>query len=361
MTLMTCPDEGTLRAFLDRADDDHENLAAHVRGCLDCRRTVRTLRLTADTVSGALAVLDDEVATSAVAGLPDRSSEPIDPPVRKRRWGRLATGAAAVVLTVGLVVTPAGQAVAGGFLNLFHSRTVAAVTLTSSDASQVADVMSQLGVTAGTPSTEFMTLGSVAEAQTKVGFTIAAPPASDLPSGVAATPSVNYLPASSMTVTFDAARTAAYLENYGPAKVPVPAGLDGEKLVLHFPDAVTLTYSGSGDKQLMVVSAGAFEATTEGPLDINGLRDFLVQVPGVPMSLTNQLGSVDLTSGVLPVPIPIDEVSGTRTTVNGHDAILVVASGLGAGVVWQSDNRITGVIGSYSSADVLKVAKGLNG
>jgi hypothetical protein len=54
-------------------------------------------------------------------------------------------------------------------------------------------------------------------------------------------------------------------------------------------------------------------------------------------------------------------MSGTKTTVNGHDAILVVSSGLGAGVVWQSGNRITGVIASYSSDTVLKVAKGLNG
>jgi hypothetical protein len=360
MTLMTCPDEGTLRAFLDRADDDHANLAAHVRGCLDCRRTVHTLRLNADTVSGALAVLDDEFAAPAVVGVADRSYEAIDPPVRKRHWGRLATGAAAVALTVGLVITPAGQAVAGGFLNLFHSRSVAAVTLTSSDASQVAGVMSMLGVTAGTPSSDFTTLGSVAEAQGKVAFQIAAPRSSDLPSGVAATPSVSYLPKSTMTVTFDAAKTAAFLESTS-SKTQVPAGFDGEKLILHFPDAVALTYGGSADKQLMVVSAGAFEASTEGPLDVSALRDFLVNVPGVPTSLTNQLGSVDLTSGVLPVPIPIDQMSGTKTTVNGHDAILVVSSGLGSGVVWQSGIRITGVIGSYSSDAVLKVAKGLNG
>jgi len=146
MTLMTCPDEGTLRAFLDRADDDHEALAAHVRGCLECRRAVRTLRLNADTVSSALAVLDDDMAAPAVAGVVDRSHEAIDPPVRTRRWGRLATGAAAVALTVGLIITPAGQAVAGGLLNLFHSRSVAAVTLTNSDASQVAAVMSELGL-----------------------------------------------------------------------------------------------------------------------------------------------------------------------------------------------------------------------
>ena len=353
MTLMTCPDEGTLRAFLDRADDDHANLAAHVRGCLDCRRAVHTLRLTADTVSGALAVLDDEMAAPAVVGLADRSYEAIDPPVRKRRWGRLATGAAAVALTVGLVITPTGQAVAGGFLSLFHSRSVAEVTITSSDASQVADIMSQLGVTAGTATSDFSTIGSLAEAQAKVAFQIATPRTSDLPSGVTATPTVRYLPKSSMTVTFDAAKTAAYLQSTG-SKTQVPAGLDGEKLVLHFPDAVALTYTGSSDKQLLVVSAGAFEASTEGPLDVAGLRDFLV-------SLTKQLGSVDLTSGVLPVPIPVDQVSGTKTTVNGHDAILVVSSGLGAGVVWQSGSRITGVIASYSSDAVLKVAKGLNG
>jgi len=86
MTLMTCPDGGTLRAFLDRADDDHENLAAHVRGCLDCRRTVRTLRLNADTVSGALAVLDDEMAAPAVAGQAAGSAPPTRPlPIQASR------------------------------------------------------------------------------------------------------------------------------------------------------------------------------------------------------------------------------------------------------------------------------------
>jgi hypothetical protein len=224
----------------------------------------------------------------------------------------------------------------------------------------VAGVMSQLGVTAGTPATDFLTLGSVAEAQAKVPFPIATPRTADLPAGLAASPVVMYLPKSSMTVTFDAAKTAEYLRSMS-STVAVPAGLDGEKLVLHFPDAVALRYSAAGDKELMVVSAAAFEASTEGPLDVAALRDFLVNVPGVPASLTKQLGSVDLSAGVLPVPIPVDQVSGTKTTVNGHDAILVVSSGLGAGVVWQANSRITGVIGSYTSNVVLTIAKGLNG
>ena len=359
MSTMTCPDEGTLRAFLDRADDDHAALAAHVRGCLECRRAVRELRLNAAVTSDALGLLDEPLAQplGKVAG---QTYEPIDPPVRTRRWGRIATGAAAVVLTVGLVVTPAGQAVAGGLLSLFHSQSVTGVTISNADASQVAAVMENLGVATGTPASDFTQLASVAAAQAKVSFPIATPTASTVPAGLSATPTVDYLAKSDMTITFDAAKAAAYLASTG-GTVAVPAGLDGEKLILHFPDAVALDYTGANDKRLMVVSAGAFEASTSGPLDVNALRDFLVNVPGVPTSLTNQLGSVDLTSGVLPVPIPVDQVSGTKTTVNGHDAILVVSSGLGAGVVWQANNRITGVIGSYSSDAVLKIAKGLNG
>ncbi|MHB1008562.1 MAG: hypothetical protein ACYC1E_04790 [Propionibacteriaceae bacterium] len=358
MTTMTCPDEGTLRAFLDRADDDHAALAAHIRGCLDCRRVVRELRLAATVTSDALSLLAESSVAAVRAG--DAGYELVDPPVRTRHWGRIASGAAAVVLTVGLIITPAGQAVAGGFLDLFHSRSVTGVTISNADASQVATVVQNLGVATGTPNPAFGELASVADAQAKVAFPVATPRQSDLPSGITVTPVVGYLAKSDMTVTFDAAKTAAYLASSG-STVKVPAGLDGEQLVLHFPDAVALDYTGAGDKRLMVVSAGAFVATTAGPLDLNELRSFLLEVPGVPTSLTDQLGSFDLAAGALPLPIPIDQLRGTRTTVNGHPAIQVVSSGLGAALVWQAGDRLTAVVGTYPVDAVLKVAVGLNG
>jgi hypothetical protein len=111
----------------------------------------------------------------------------------------------------------------------------------------------------------------------------------------------------------------------------------------------------------MAVSAGAFEASTEGAMDLPALRDFLLKVPDMPTSLTNQLGSVDLAAGVLPVPIFVDQMRGTKTTVNGKDAILVQASGLGSAIVWQDKDRLTGIIGSYPADATLKLAKGLNG
>ena len=359
MMTVTCPDEGTLRAFLDRADSRHAELAAHIRGCLDCRRVVRELRLNAAVTSDALGLLDETIdqPVKKVAG---ETYEAVEPPVRTRHWGRIATGAAAVVLTVGLVITPAGQAVAGGLLDLFHSRSVTGVTISNADASQVATVMQKLGVATGQPDASFTKLASVAAAQAKVSFTVATPLASDLPSDLTTTPSVGYLAKSDMTVTFDAAKTAAYLASSG-SNVKVPAGLDGEQLVLHFPDAVALDYTSANGKRLVVLSAGAFEATTSGPLDLNQLRGFLLEVPGIPTSLTDQLGSVDLAAGALPLPIPIDQVRGTKITVNGHSAVQVVSSGLGAAVVWQANNRLTGVVGTYSADSVLKVAKGLKG
>ncbi|HET7723164.1 MAG TPA: hypothetical protein VFK68_00885 [Propionibacteriaceae bacterium] len=358
MTTMTCPDEGTLRAFLDRADDDHAALAAHVRGCLDCRRAVRELRLAAAVTSDALALLD-EPAAQPVQAVAD-PYEIVEPPVRTRHWGRIASGAAAVALAVGLTLTPAGQAVAGGLLNLFHSQSVTEVTISNADARQVATVLQKLGVTTGTPSSSFAPVASLAEAQAKVAFPVATPRPADVPAGLTSTPTVGYLAKSDLTVTFDAAKTAAYLQNAG-SSTRVPAGLDGEKLVLHFPDAVALEYKGANDKLLMVVSAGAFEASTVGPLDVTQLRDFLLHVPGIPTSLTDQLGHVDLAAGALPLPIPVDQVRGTKTTVNGHSAVLVSSGGIGSAVAWQSGDRLTGVAGTYGSDVVLKVASGLKG
>lgn len=359
MTVMTCPDEGTLRAFLDRAADDHASIAEHVRGCLDCRRAVRDLRLNADVAFEALALLDEPAAIPAAIAV-GQPYAPIDPPVPGRRWGRLATGAAAVVLTVGLVLTPAGQAVAGGFLNLFHSRSVTAVTLSGGDLNQTAGALSMLGSTTGQWDAQFGPVPSLADAQARVAFRVATPKAADLPTGLGTTPEVSYAKKSSVTVVFDAAQTTTYLQSRG-SNLKVPAGFDGEKLTLHFPDAVALTYRGSDDKQLLIVSAGAFEADTEGAMDLAELRDFLVKVPGMPASLANQLGSLDLGAGVLPVPIFIDQMRGTKTTVNGKDAILVQASGLGTAVVWQDKDRLTGIIGSYPVDATLKLAKGLNG
>ncbi|MBI4900978.1 MAG: hypothetical protein HY829_10930 [Actinobacteria bacterium] len=358
MTTMTCPDEGTLRAFLDRADDDHAALAAHVRGCLDCRRAVRELRLAEAVTSDALSLLDEPAA--APARVSNDAYEIVDPPVRTRRWGRIASGAAAVALAVGLTLPPAGPAVAGGLLSMFHSRSVTEVTISNADARQVATVLQKLGVTTGTPSSSFAPVASLADAQAKVAYPVAVPRQVDVPAGLVTTPTVGYLAKSDLTVAFDAARTAAYLQASG-SSTQVPAGLDGEKLVLHFPDAVALQYKGANEQLLMVVSAGAFEASTTGPLDVGQLRDFLLKVPGIPTSLTNQLGHVDLAAGALPLPIPVDQVRGTKTTVNGHSAVLVASSGMGSAVAWQAGDRLTGVAGTYGSDVVLKVAAGLKG
>ncbi|MFV0461230.1 MAG: hypothetical protein ACK5MT_20955 [Actinomycetales bacterium] len=367
MTTLTCPDEGTLRAFADREDDNHAERAAHIRSCLTCRRALRDLRADADFAQTQLsrAMQEPDPGTSDTANAAGAGqyvpAAPVDPPPPRRHWGRVAVAAAASVLVAGLVITPAGRSIASSLLSAFHSEKVVAVSVTNLDAQQAASVLQQLGTTADhVPAGEQAgQVDSLAQAQELVDFPIAQADPTDLPAGVVAEPSVGYSPEHQLTVTFDEQKTRDYLAGVGAGDVAVPAGLGEQKLFITFPQAVALQYPGEGDRMLIVGTADAVDVRTEGPMDLTQLRDFLLGVPGMPPALTDQLGSVDAIGGALPIPIPVDELSGDETTIDGHDAVQVSQPGIGGGVIWQDGDRLVAVGGTYPMEEIVQVAEGL--
>lgn len=346
-----CPDEGTLRAFHDHQAPNHAAIAQHVRECLTCARTMREVRANAALASSRIGLLDDaapQAVQPAVVAL--------DPPMRRRGPRRLAAAGTAAAVGAVLVVTPVGQSVAKNVLEAFRSKEVVAVEVTTADAQQTALVLGQLG-TAPTESAEpaLRQVASVQAAQQLVPFRVAQPAAADLPAGVNATPEVTVSDGHDAQFVFSAARTRAYLKQQG-SNLAVPDGLDGERLTISVPSAVALNYSGIGGKRLVVGTAEPVGARAEGAMSLAQLRDFLLQVPGVPKSVTNQLGDVDPLRGSLPIPVPVDVVKGEDATVAGHQAVQMSQQGLGAGLVWAEDSRLVGVAGSYDEKVIATLA-----
>ncbi|PIE26221.1 MAG: hypothetical protein CSA58_10655, partial [Micrococcales bacterium] len=286
------PDLGTLRAYLDHEAPDHDQLTAHVRACLECTREIRTLRADAMTVTAHLDVLAGLRSTSD-GGSPrsivqSAGAAPVEPPVRHRKRGLVAAAAAGVV-GIGMLSTPAGRAVAADLLSAFHSEQVAAVRLTADQAAELEEALYGLGEPKPDEPVDnsMKPVASVEEAAAMVPLDIAQPEASVLPEGVDAVAD-EVLVSKSFTVgfEFDEEKTKSYMQDLG-SQVQIPDGYDGTTLTVTYPDAVALVYladDDTSDAEVIVGTAGAVSVNSDG-LSLPQLQSFLEQVPGIPDDL----------------------------------------------------------------------------
>lgn len=346
---MTCPDVGELRAWLDA--ESAPATAAHVPGCLSCRRTVDALRADATLAAAAVARLDPP---AGISGPADHRHH--------RRGLRLATGAAAAaVLLLGSLATPVGRSAAASFLAAFRTERISVVEIDPAQVTgSLADLSALGSVESDLEQTEPQPVASVAEASARVGFPVAAPDPGTLPDGLGAEPQVMATPAGTFRLRLDAARTRAYLAKAG-ADRPLPAGYDGTTLVVNVPAAALLTYSGrSVPVGLVVGQSGSLTADTEGGLSLDRLRAFLLELPGLPARTVRQLQAISDWRSTLPLPVPVDRLDWDQATISGAPGVVLKErSGLGSAALWQRDGRIFGVAGTYDTEVVRRVAESL--
>jgi hypothetical protein len=409
---MRCPEEGELRAWIDGAAAEQAAVGAHVEGCAACAAAVEELRgnaalaatataalapprpLTAAEVEaarervaaarvaheGAVAAaarVAHEAATPAQAGR--EAAEAVPPAASRRRglaaraWrptGRAPAGrvrgwlgaAAAAVLALVLVATPAGRSAASSFLAQFRSQRFAVVTIDPEQAGDLAGDLQRLGTVHGDlRGIDPQQVASPAAAARKVGFPLALPDAAVLPAGVDARPRVTVTPARQLRFTLEATKVRRYLESHGRKDSELPPGLDGATLVADVPAAVLLQYAGAdGIPRLVVGQSRELTARTEGAVSLEALRGFLLGLPGLPPQTVRQLEAIGDWRDTLPLPVPADRIDWRATTVQGAQGLLLgERSGLGSAVIWQRDGRIYGVAGVLRQSQALRVAESL--
>ena len=396
---MPCPDLGALRASLDDTSGTPAPPHDHVAGCASCADTLAELQRNAELAAPAIALTAPadppspaavgdaltrfeqrraRLAAAATATAPALADVPAPIPLpgrgRVARLGARARGVAAglvaaLVLT-GLLVTPGGRAAAAGFLAQFRSQRFEVVSLDRGQSSQVADVVGglvQTGVFTGDALQlsgfgEPEVVAGLDEAARVAGFAVSAVDPAALPAGVERTPQrVLVTRARETRLTFDRDRALAFLRGHGRPDARLPERYDGTQLVVQVPAAVVQQFAGrDGVPALLVGKAGTVGLTTEGGASLEGLREVVLGLPGLPAETVAQLRAIGDWRTTLPLPVPSDQVRSRPATVDGAEAVSFAdPSGRLNALLWQRGGHIWGVAGVIDSDEALDVADSL--
>jgi hypothetical protein len=388
MMTTRCPDTGFWRAWLDDAVEPEAEADHHLRTCQTCQAEVETLRRTASQAALAFDVLAAPATPSALdvaaarSRLDDQTSGWQAEPRGWRSWpGRVSGGwriaasgiAAAVVLSVGLTVSPDGRALAAQFLAQFRSQHVTPIAITPQSQAEIQRTLSQLsnyGLVKGPGSLrqggrpDSNTVNSVAEASQRVGFALKTPDPTKLPAGMSPTPRIQVLPADEVRFTFDAAKARAYFQATGHPEVSLPDRFEGTTLVVAMPPAALFQYGQDGSRQALVIGqAGELQVGVDSPhnVSLEELRDFLLGLPGIPADTAAQLRSITDWRSTLPIPVPTDTVNWHPQNFGGHPGLLLNDnSGVASAAVWHADGHLYGLAGSLKATDLQRVAASLH-
>lgn len=393
---MNCPDIGTLRTALDQPASLRETpLAEHVADCADCRADLSELRRSAELAAPALSLLappetptregvgtalererrhraghGEDAAADVLENGPGAPSP--DRPRRGRPWSRAPAGlkaaAVAVVVAVTLgamVATPPGRDAAAGLLAQFRSEELTVISFDPNDPGLRQGLAALHSV--GTVDEDAFTsvrperVDGLAEASRRVGFEVSGVPRADLPNGVQGEPTIYVRPGQEVSFTFDREKAREYVAQQGQPDVELPAKFDGASLVAEIPATAVLVYPGSDDAPRLVVGeAESLNVRTDGDVTLAEMREFLLDLPGLPEETVQQLRGISDWRTTLPVFVPAGEVDWDSTTVNGVEALSFSdRSGVVSALVWQRDGRIYGVGGPVSGSQARAVAETL--
>ncbi len=277
------------------------------------------------------------------------------------RWRLAAAVAVVAVLLGGVLATPAGRAVATELLGQFRVQKFALITVAPQDPTANFASLEQLG-TLHVP--EHMQEGNteatgVAAAAEQVGFTVRQP--AHLPSGLSADPQAHTTPASTVKLTVERDKALAYLAEQGHSDIAVPEALDGATIHLTISAAVLLAYGDdAGQVSLVVGQSPSPTVSVSGGATLEQFRSFLLSVPGLPADTVAQLRAIDDWTQTLPIPVPQDEAVSRHVTVAGAPGVSVQDAQTRHGVIlWQRDEMVYGVGGSYGEQELLAVAASL--
>ena len=381
---MECERAGTLRAYLDGELDQTtaRRVREHLLACTACRTRLDQLRATAVRVGAQLELLappsevtsEEAIArawTALQARLDHAASAPEPPPVvLEHKVGRIeriysmmiqaltlrqraAIAAAFVaVIVAGMAVIPGGRALAGDLLSLFRVQRIQVVTVDPQQPITALKHLKNLGTI--TPESDVdhamqpRTVASIDEAAAMVGMPIQRP--TQLPEGLSDAPSIMVTTATELSFTVDRQKAEAYLQSVGAPNPTVPPQLDGARLTVSMPAAVLLEYSDDSRQKLLGIGQMASPtAEVDGNATLADMREFLLNVPGLPEDTVRQLRAIDDWTTTLPLPIRVDRHIWRETTLNGAQALVFSDPALKvSAIIWLRDRVIHGVAGNFS-------------
>ncbi|HEX9095704.1 MAG TPA: hypothetical protein VF990_06320 [Candidatus Dormibacteraeota bacterium] len=364
--------DGTLRRIYDEPLALTSLDQAHFDTCLECKARFESIANTARATAGLLSVPgftpDPAVALRSVQ-LRIRGEEAASPPRwyerwlerTSPRWRPIATPAIAVVLAAALLSGVTATGLAQSWLRVFEPKTVAPVQVSPTDFANVA-VLDYGDVTWLPEAPRLQLLGDASTAATQSGLPVLVP--ASLPKGVSGPVSFGVVSHATGSLTFDAARLRASAAQKGVRVNPMPASIDGSKLVVNGGPALVEVWglsAGTSETQMptLVIAQTRVPTVDSTGATAAELEAYLLSQPGVPPDIAAQIKAIKDPSTTLPIPIPKGLATEESVQVNGVSGLLIKAI-LGAGVVWTKNGVIYAVGGQLTPDQVLAIATSLH-
>ncbi len=273
----------------------------------------------------------------------------------------MSVRAGLVIGAVGIVV--AGTAAAATLTTIFAPTHVAPVSVSQSDVRAIAAFMGladsrtlggfpnpdgsstvRFGTIKWASSGPARPVASLAEATAEAGFPVSLP--THLPAGVGAVQQFIVQPRVSAEVSFNS----------------TAASLSGSSVSLDAGPAVLAEYAqanGPGLHTLGVATMRRPTALSKGA-SISRIEAFVLDQPGIPPELAEEVRLLGDLRTILPVPVPAGASARSVRVAGWPGVLLADSSNAAAGVIWEDGKGMLHVVaGILNSQDVLNVAKQL--
>ena len=403
-----CLSDGTLRAAIDNGVDRMPEVAAHLSICPRCRGRFEEIAGNSAFASRQLEQLAIESAPvdlhrarqkmhGRIAESSRAMAETQGESFVSTLWkGRALRGAvvmlALVLITTAFVSTPM-RSLADSLFNRYEVERFEAITVGQDDITEfqtglvmqalTADPQRLLGAAenlvevestfdTSNPDGMGVKLDSLDDARAAFGE-FKAP--ADLPAGFDATPEIIMSEAGSITATVDTESVNVIAEELGLQFDALPDAAEMPKMVftVDVPQALVLHYQADGDGHVMVGQLDSPTLTTPEGLDMNALRDDVLDMPGLSSNLVDQLENIDNWETTLVVPVP--EGAETRdVTVNGEPGLVIDAGSFDGSsfgmdfeldgdvsvVMWSENGTLYFVAGTVNGDEIVSIAESLN-
>jgi hypothetical protein len=380
-----------LRLALDDAAPDGQ-VHEHAAHCPRCAALLLELRADATVAGAALESLRAPEAVDTTlayqrfnarlrregSGAPSFSDQGWSGGLMTRFWSSrsarsLAAIAAVLVLTMTLALSPA-RGLANGVLDRFRVQKFAAITIPmdmvdqlqagaqnmpDSQKQALQDELGQLGTFETTLNMQSAhQVDSVDAARAAYGD-LAVP--SDLPSGFDSAPTAYVSDAGTATYTLNVAEANALVQRMGLPIFSLPDATQYPTLTFNLlvPKAAVLDYQNADGQHLLVGQMESPTLVIPQGIDMNALREDILQLPFLPTDLVAQLRQVKDWQHTLIVPVP-SGASSSDVTMHGEPALLIEGkNGEGSAVLWQKNGLLYIVAGQVGRDAVMSTASGL--
>jgi hypothetical protein len=285
-----------------------------------------------------------------------------------------------LAMAAGVVIVASALALSGladTILTIFEPKQVVGVPVSQNDVSYLGQACSGLqleqclgayGTFTWTTPPQPQEVQSLSAASAAAGFSVQTP--STLPANITGQPRYGFINRSSATFTFSADATRQTAARAGRTPPPMPANIDGSKLLITGGPAVVQVWGAAGATPgvsgadlagiptLIVGQAKAPVVSSDG-VTVDELRTYLLQQPGISPQLAAAIRAIDVSS-TLPVPVPAELAVSHPVSVQGTTGLFIGDNtGIASAILWQKDGMMFEVIGSLTERQALDIANSM--